>query len=172
MPTDHVTGTEIDRETLRHEANLLEQEARMILPGIQTLFGFQLVTAFNDHFIDRLTHNQQVWHVIAMGLTILSMGLAMAPAAYNRERALNTVSVRFVRLSNFWLRWTLMPLAMAIAIDFGLINVIVFESVGIAVTLASLAFVFFNLLWYGFPGIGRSHQRPDWNRSTSRSIES
>ena len=144
---------------LVHEANLLEQEARMILPGIQTLFGFQLVTAFNDHFIDRLTHNQQVWHVIAMGLTIFAMGLAIAPAAYNRERAMNTVSARFVKVSNFWLRWTLMPLAFAVSIDFGLINIIVFESQTIAVTLASVVFVFLNLLWYGYPGIGRSHQR-------------
>ena len=146
-------------EELRHEANLLEQEARMILPGIQTLFGFQLVTAFNDHFIDRLTHNQQVWHVIAMGLTIFAMGLAIAPAAYNRERAMNTVSARFVKISNFWLRWTLMPLALAVSIDFGLINIVVFESQTIAVILASLVFIFLNLLWYAYPGIGRSHQR-------------
>ena len=26
------------------------EEARMVLPGIQALFGFQLVTVFNDRF--------------------------------------------------------------------------------------------------------------------------
>ena len=146
-------------DELKYEANLIEQEARMILPGIQTLFGFQLVTVFNGHFIEGLTHNQQVWHVMAMGLAIFSMGLAIAPAAYNRERATKTVSKRFVILSNRLLRWTLMPLAMAVAIDFGLIGVIVFENINTAVTLASLVFIFLNLLWYGFPGIGRSHQQ-------------
>ena len=63
---------QMPHEDLRHEANLLEQEARMILPGIQTLFGFQLVTAFNDHFIDRLTHNEHDFNSLREGFKLLA----------------------------------------------------------------------------------------------------
>jgi hypothetical protein len=43
---------EVEQESLKDEiANLIE-EARMVLPGIQALFGFQLIAVFNDGFRD------------------------------------------------------------------------------------------------------------------------
>ena len=39
---------EVEQESLKDEiANLIE-EARMVLPGIQALFGFQLIAVFNN----------------------------------------------------------------------------------------------------------------------------
>ncbi len=58
-------------------------ECRMVLPGIQALFGFQLIAVFNDRFA-QLPPGHQAAHLAAMALVALSAGLVMTPAAYHR----------------------------------------------------------------------------------------
>ena len=48
-------------------AHVLE-ECRMVLPGIQALFGFQLIAVFNQGFGEKLSHGQQVLHLVAIVL--------------------------------------------------------------------------------------------------------
>jgi hypothetical protein len=46
------------RESLEDEATHATDEARMVLPGVQAILGFQLVAVFNQRFhdlTDRLT---------------------------------------------------------------------------------------------------------------------
>src|SRR5437870_12446674 len=67
------------------------EEARMVLPGIQALFGFQLVAAFNQRFTE-LSPAHQNLHFAALVLTAISVGIIMTPAAYHRiaERYTNS----------------------------------------------------------------------------------
>jgi len=60
---------------LEREANRVIEEARMVLPGIQALFGFQLVAVFNNRFETALSPSEQTLH------------LAGARARYARHRA-------------------------------------------------------------------------------------
>jgi hypothetical protein len=39
-------------ESLEHEARQAVEEARMVLPGIQALFGFQLIAVFNQRYTE------------------------------------------------------------------------------------------------------------------------
>jgi len=41
-------------ETLDDEADRVISEARMVLPGMQALFGFQLIAVFSERFADAL----------------------------------------------------------------------------------------------------------------------
>jgi hypothetical protein len=45
--------------TLSKAAEYLLDECRMVLPGIQALFGFQLIAVFNTGFDERLTSSER-----------------------------------------------------------------------------------------------------------------
>ena len=53
----------IEHESLGEEAKHVLEEARMVLPGIQALFGFQLVAVFNQRFSTDLTNSEQIVHL-------------------------------------------------------------------------------------------------------------
>ncbi|MEA2808042.1 MAG: hypothetical protein QOJ17_2183, partial [Rhodospirillaceae bacterium] len=48
MQTDQ---PQVHRETLEEEATHATDEARMVLPGVQAVLGFQLVAVTNQRFV-------------------------------------------------------------------------------------------------------------------------
>ncbi|MBC7465650.1 MAG: hypothetical protein H7256_06615 [Bdellovibrio sp.] len=52
----------------------------MLLPGIQTLFGFQLIAVFNQGFKSSLSESEQVVHLVSLLLIVISAVLVVAPA--------------------------------------------------------------------------------------------
>ena len=74
----------VHRESLEKEATHATDEARMVLPGVQALLGFQLIAVFNQRFTE-LDGDKQVLHLAAFLLIALATGLIMAPAAYHRQ---------------------------------------------------------------------------------------
>src|SRR5207245_7451641 len=58
-------------------------EARVILPGAQALFGFQLSIVLTKSF-EELKPASQLLHAASLGLVALSVMLLMAPAARHR----------------------------------------------------------------------------------------
>src|SRR5438477_5579798 len=89
-------------------AHLLE-ECRMVLPGIQALFGFQLIAVFNQGFGEKLSEPQQVMHLGAIILVAIAIALVMAPAALHRQSEPREVSERFVWLSSNLLLASMYP---------------------------------------------------------------
>ena len=75
---------EVHAETLEEEATHATDEARMVLPGVQAILGFQLIAVFNQRF-ENLSTAQQYVHLDAFLLVALAMSLLMAPAAYHRR---------------------------------------------------------------------------------------
>lgn len=49
-----------------------QSEARMVLPGVQAIFGFQLIAVFNERFAAGLDSREQLAHLVAL----LLVGLA------------------------------------------------------------------------------------------------
>src|SRR2546423_11556181 len=88
----------VDQQTEKMAREAVE-EARMVLPGIQALFGFQLMAVFNQRFSE-LGGRGQLIHFIAVLLIALSIGLIMTPAAYHRQVEPGSVSEYFVRLAS------------------------------------------------------------------------
>src|SRR3954462_13380801 len=85
-------------EDLSEAVSHLLEECRMVLPGIQALFGFQLVAVFNQRF-GQLPFGDQVLHLAAITLVALSAGVVMTPAAFHREIEPDGVSQRFLIIS-------------------------------------------------------------------------
>jgi hypothetical protein len=69
-------------------------------PGIQALFGFQLIAVFNQGFGEKLSRPEQLVPLVALVLTTLSMALVMTPAALHRMAEPKKVSERFLWLAS------------------------------------------------------------------------
>src|SRR3982751_3006850 len=80
-------GPKQERQELElfQAAELLLEECRMVLPGIQSLFGFQLIAVFSDGFHQRLSGYEQDLHLGAIALIGVAIALIMTPAAVHRQ---------------------------------------------------------------------------------------
>src|SRR3954469_13094151 len=95
-------------ESLEEQASNAESEARMLLPGVQTILGFQLMAVFNQRF-EQFSGAEQTMHFVSFLLLGLTMGLMMAPAAYHRQAERCVVTERFVKLSSWLLTLSMFP---------------------------------------------------------------
>ena len=126
-------------------------EARMILPGIQALFGFQLVAVFNQRFADIFDETGQLLHLAALVLVALSCALAMTPAAMHRQAHRMKVSKSLLAQSSFFIGAAMLPLMAAISIDVGLVGYAVTSSSAVATVLGAACAVVFVALWIVVP---------------------
>jgi hypothetical protein len=137
---------------LAEEVNNLQQESRMILPGIQTLFGFQLIAVFNSNFKTVLTLSEQYIHLVSLILVVFSGILLTAPVAYHRQ-AKHHVSVHFIRLGSRFLEMALTPLAVGTCMDIYIVAKIITTSIPIAILIALLLFCMYLGIWFIYPRI-------------------
>jgi hypothetical protein len=122
----------------------------MVLPGIQALFGFQLIAVLNPLFFQRLDAMQQRLHLVAIGLVAVAIGLIMTPAAYHRQTGPDEVSETFVTLAGRLVLWSMGPLAVAICLDFYLVGFVILRHQWVALLAAALLLVF-AALWWALP---------------------
>ena len=132
-------------------ASHLLEECRMVLPGIQALFGFQLIAVFNQGFGDKLSSGEQQLHFLALFLVALSAALVMAPAAIHRQTQQRSVSERFIWLSSLLLLASMFPLALGLSLDVYVIARVVFGTPGIGLALSAVLLAVLLLLWMVLP---------------------
>jgi hypothetical protein len=148
---------EKERESLslaEATTHLLE-ECRMVLPGVQALFGFQLIAVFNAGFTEKLSHGEQSVHLLALALVAIAGALIMSPASYHRQTSPRAVSADFIRLGGRLLVAAMVPLLVGIGLDFYLIARVVLGSYALAAAEATGLALFFLLCWFGLPRWGR-----------------
>jgi hypothetical protein len=110
MDQKHETQEKYDTEM----RNIIE-EARVVLPGIQALFGFQMIVVFNDRF-DSMADYAKACHAAGLIMVIVAIAMVMTPAiCYRTCRGQATASM--VRLSSWLIRAALCPLALGLALD-------------------------------------------------------
>ena len=110
-----------ERLPLSTAIGFLIDESRMVLPGIQALFGFQLIAVFSERFQSLSPHEQEL-HFISIALVVLATGLIMTPAAYHRHQESREVTESFIVGSTRLLLIGMAPLAVAVALDVYLIG--------------------------------------------------
>jgi hypothetical protein len=150
--TDSADG-EKQKLTLSEAAQYLLDECRMVLPGIQALFGFQLIVVFNPGFDQKLSAMEQKLHLTAIALVAIAVAIIMTPAAYNRQTAPREVTDDFVRLSTRLLLWSMLPLAVGISLDLYLIGRIIVGTIGGGLFSAGMLAVYLTL-WFLLPRVG------------------
>jgi hypothetical protein len=146
-------------EPLDKQVEHVLAEARTVLPGVQALFGFQLIAVFNQRFCEALDHAHQCVHLVALGLVALATALLMTPAAYHRQVEPGRVSRRLVRVGTACLTASMLPVLLAVTLDFYLIAHIILRDVWLTKALPALVGVVFIGLWYCLPASARLARR-------------
>lgn len=155
------TGTDTaksERLSLSEAAELLIDECRMVLPGIQSLFGFQLIVVFSQGFQDKLDNFEQLLHLLAVALIAIAIALIMMPAAAHRQMDPCEVTRGFIGLCRRVLLLSMVPLAIALCIDFYLVARVITGSTDVAWLAIGLLAVFV-LLWFVLPRALRARLR-------------
>ncbi|MBC7540638.1 MAG: hypothetical protein H7281_17590 [Bacteriovorax sp.] len=159
MTSDRSSSTDIIhdkhrqyRQSLGDQVNTIEQEARMVLPGIQTLFGFQLIAVFNQGFKGGLSQGEQIIHLCALLLVAISAVLVVAPAAYHRQ-AKHNISKHFIELSSHFLAWAMVPLALGTCLDIYLVTRMILISPFLSMITTAIIFTLYAWTWFILPNI-------------------
>src|SRR5215471_2224426 len=98
-----VKGDRVEKQGMPNATRNVLEECRMVLPGIQALFGFQLIAVFNHPFFELLGRGEQIAHLVALAMTAVAVALVMTPAAYHRQVHPDAVSKRHLRISSLML---------------------------------------------------------------------
>lgn len=142
--------TEREAVKLSQAASYLLDECRMVLPGIQATFGFQLIAVFNQRFKEDLAPLEQRLHFASLTLVAIAAGVIMMPAAYHRMAGVTHVSRRFLETSSRWLLASLAALAVGLSVDYYVVGMLVFGNRLVAIAAAALLAVF-TWLWFAKP---------------------
>lgn len=137
--------------------NVLE-ESRMVLPGVQTLFGFQLIAVFNSGFGSLDAIDKDV-HLVALLLNILAIGCLMAPASYHRQVERDCISDHLVKFASHLLCIGLIPLALSLSLDTYVVCKSITASTERGVVAGLFTLIFLALIWYAVPQIERRKRR-------------
>src|SRR3977135_741919 len=138
---------QIHRETLEEEATHTTDEARMLLPGVQAVLGFQLVAVTNQRFV-LFTPVEQALYLAAFLLLALAMGLIMAPAAYHRQAERGCLTRRFVNFASLLLTLSLVPLTVGSVIDTYLLAWLIIGGEMPSLCIAAGLLMFLVALWF------------------------
>jgi hypothetical protein len=134
----------------------LLEECRMVLPGIQALFGFQLVVVFNSTFRENLSSSEQHLHLAALGLVAVAIALVMAPAALHRQTTPKAATEGFLTIASRLLLLSMFPLLFGICFDFYLIARLILNSVLTSLLLSAALLIVFATLWFLLPRARRT----------------
>ncbi|WP_148306210.1 DUF6328 family protein [Gemmatirosa kalamazoonensis] len=156
--TGRAPGLDVERLSLDTAASHLLEECRTIVPGVQAVFGFQLVAVFSQGFDRHLSAGEQRLHLGALALVVVAMALVMAPAALHRQAEPRTVSGRFLRVASRMLLLSLAPLALGICLDVYLVARVILGASGWAAALATALCAALGTFWYALP----RHLRRRW----------
>ncbi|MEN3331719.1 MAG: hypothetical protein V7641_1084 [Blastocatellia bacterium] len=146
-------GTKI-KDKIKHVLT----EARVVLPGAQTLLGFQFIVFLMESF-DKLPDSSKYLHFAALSLVALSIVLLMTPAAYHRIAERGEETEHFHRYASRILLAAMVPLALGLSIDFFIVARKVIESTGLAAALALALLGLFYGLWFGFTAYRRRQRQ-------------
>ncbi|MGA7385013.1 MAG: DUF6328 family protein, partial [Methylocella sp.] len=119
------------------------QEARMVTPGIQALFGFQLIAVFNERFKE-LTEDERLIHFSATILVTIAIALIMTPAAYHRLAEQTTISKFFVWLASWLIAAAMVPLMLGLTLEVYLLGLLVIGDPKTSLAVSTALFGIFS----------------------------
>jgi len=122
----------------------------MVLPGIQALFGFQLIAVFNQRYAE-LSAFERHAHLIALALVGVSVALIMTPAAYHRQAEPGKLSRYFVRLASKLLAWAMLTLAWGICLEIYIVARMTVETAAASAVIAGALLCVYLGAWFVFP---------------------
>jgi hypothetical protein len=130
----------------------LLMEARVVLPGAQALFGFQLAIVLTRAF-EQLPKASIVVHAASLFLVALAVMMLMAPTPYHRIVYAGEDTEDMYRVGSALVMGATLPLGLGLAGDVYVVVAKISGSFAIGSITGGLAFVLLTGLWYLYPTI-------------------
>lgn len=153
-----MNNSQTEHDSCDLEMRNIIEEARVILPGVQALFGFQTIAVFNDRFAD-LPSYATLCHLIGLGMVIIAVALVMTPAIYYRVVGPQYVSRLMIKRSSLMLRAAMAPLASGLALDMFTVIFRATDHLQASIGGALATFLILTGLWFAFPWMERRRMR-------------
>jgi len=148
------------KEKIQDQVNHILDEARMVLPGIQALLGFQLVAVFNATFA-KISYSDQLLHLLAILLSVNAICFLITPAAIHRQGHPALISQTFADTSSKLISLGMMPLLLSIVIDSYVVANIVTKQSHWSIAIASALLLEFVFCWIMLPQLKRHASRAE-----------
>ncbi|MDB5416806.1 MAG: putative rane protein [Phenylobacterium sp.] len=147
------------RLPLKEKISELLTEARIVLPGVQALLGFQFAAYLTDKFA-KLDPGVQAVQTASLLLLLLAMLLLMAPAPFHRLAERGEDTARAEKVSQALVLAALAPMALGLAGDFYIALKLASHSDALAIAGGVATALCAAALWFMLPlGVRRWDRR-------------
>lgn len=144
---------ESPKERVDRELSELLEEIRVILPGVEILFGFLIILPFQ--FSDELTGLERLLYLGAFLSVSAGLGLLIAPSSYHRIRFREMDKERLLFLANRLVIVATVLVAVGISLTVYLVVETLIGGI-IAAILAAANATWFGWFWFGLPLVRRA----------------
>jgi hypothetical protein len=151
-----MTDDGIRPTSLETQVDQMLTEARIIIPGVQALLGFQLTVTFTQAFA-QLGQSAKIIHTVALCCIAVAVVLLMAPASIHRIAFAGQDDPAFLRMGSVFVVSAPLPLALGIALDTYVAAGLALQSEAVALLLAAAAIIILLGVWYALPIWRRVH---------------
>lgn len=151
---------EDEAERLDRELIELLNELRVVMPGVQVLFGFLLTVPFQQRF-ETIDDFQRIVYFVTLLLVAAASAFLMGPSAFHRLTFREGQKPYLIRLGT---RQTIVGMALlALAINgvLLLLTDILFHATAVAIVVAVMVGLF-GWLWFGLALSRRASGRSEW----------
>jgi hypothetical protein len=153
--SDEDEGERLDRELIE-----LLNELRVVMPGVQVLFGFLLTVPFQQRFAT-VDGFQRIVYFVTLLLTAASAAFLMGPSAFHRLTFREGQKPYLVELGTRQTIAGMALLALAMNGVLLLLTDILFGTTTVVVTVALTA-ALFSWLWFGLALRRRARGKAEW----------
>jgi hypothetical protein len=153
-------ANEDEAERLDRELIELLNELRVVMPGVQVLFGFLLTVPFQQRF-ETIDDFQRIVYFVTLLLVAAASAFLMGPSAFHRLTFREGQKPYLIRLGT---RQTIVGMALlALAMNgvLLLLTDLLFHTTTVAITVAAMSGLF-GWLWFGLAWRRRTSGRSEW----------
>lgn len=125
-------------------------EARIVLPGVQALLGFQFAAYLTEAF-DKLPPASKLAHTASLLFLLVAMILLMTPAPFHRLAERGEMTPRLDRVGVAFVLSALIPLALGLGGDAFVVLAKVSGRAPVAGAIALSSVIAALLVWFGWP---------------------
>jgi hypothetical protein len=151
---------EDEAERLDRELIELLNELRVVMPGVQVLFGFLLTVPFQQRF-ETIDDFQRIVYFVTLMLVAAASAFLMGPSAFHRLTFREGQKPYLVRLGT---RQTIVGMALlALAMNgvLLLLTDLLFHTTTVAIVVTAMGGLF-GWLWFGLALRRRASGRTEW----------
>jgi len=134
---------------LKDRIKFVLMEARVVLPGVQALLGFQFAVVLTDSF-EKMPGGLKVVHLASLLSVAFCTILLMTPASYHRIVEHGRSTERMEAFSRRMVLASMAFLVPGIAGDMLIVTERIVHSLGAAITAGGLTLLAFYGFWFGY----------------------